>query len=271
MNSEEFVRQQIAAGYKVHFHDGIWWQRRAPFFYRPVNFLQRFNTGEVKPKLSKSFLGYSHLVKDDQYANDYSPMAIMSSDQLNNFSLINIPANKRKRIRKGLKLNRVRRIDNIANVIEDMKNICISMAKRTQYGLPPQYYVEKYDEWKTFMMNEFSLSNREWWGVYYENNLIAYRYDVLIDNTMFFLATKSHTDYLHTCPNDALMFTFIEYCKDLPDCKELNAGDWNHKSSINEFKELFGFKRVDFPVYKKQNVLINSAKKCLLYLNSKTE
>jgi hypothetical protein len=269
MTSEEFVKQQIAAGYKVHFHDGIWWQRRAPFFYRPVNFLQKFNPGEVKPKISKSFLGYSHLVTDDQYANNYNPMAIMSNDMLNEFSLNNIEASKRKRIRKGLRLTTVRRIDNITDVIEDIKNICISMAKRTQHGLPPEYYVGKYDKWKSFMMREFSLPSREWWGVYYDNILVAYRYDVLIDNTMFFLATKSHTDYLHACPNDALMFTFIEYCKGLPDCKELNAGDWNPKSSINAFKELFGFRRVDLPVYKKQNTLVNTAKKCLAYFNSK--
>ena len=111
------------------------------------------------------------------------------------------------------------------------------------------------------MVNEFNLPNREWWGTFYNNILIAYRYDVLIDDTMFFLATKSHSDYLDKCPNDALMYTFIDYCKSLNSCKQLNAGDWNSKASINEFKALFGFEKVDLPLFKKYSPLVYLIKK----------
>ena len=262
MNAEEFVKQEIAVRSKVHFNDGIWWGKRSSFFYRPINFLHKFMPGKATPKITRSFLGYSHLVNEAQYANNYWAAMILRSDKLKDFSLQNISANKRKRIRKGLRLTEVKKITNIEEVINDIQKICISMANRTRHGLPAEYYVKQYHKWKSFMTKEFNLPNREWWGAYYDGILVAYRYDVLIDNAMCFLATKSHSEHLDKCPNDALMFTFIEYCKSLEDCIELNAGDWNEsRQTINRFKELFGFERVDLPMYTKYNPLVIFSKR----------
>ena len=175
--------------------------------------------------------------------------------KLKEFFIKSLSSSKRARVRKGLKLTEVKKIEKIDPVIEDIKDTCISQAKRTGYGLPPEYYVKHYKNWRSWI-------KREWWGVYYKKKLIAYRYDILINDTMYFIATKSHTDFLDNCPNDALMYTFISYCKSLKGCKWLNAGDWNvYKPTINNFKQLFGFEKVDLPIYTKYNPLINIFKK----------
>ncbi|MBI5739846.1 MAG: hypothetical protein HZA16_03910 [Nitrospirae bacterium] len=245
-------------------HDNIWWQENFPLFYKPVNFFESFNPGAARPIRIKSLFGYSHFVSDQKYANDVRPMMILNEEALNKFSLPGLSKNKRTRIRKGLALNEVRRIDDIERVIKDIQKICISMSSRSHNGRPPEYYSEKYGEWKSFMIKEFSLPNREWWGVFHNGSLIAYRYAVLIDDTMHFRATKSRTDFLDKCPNDALMYAVLNYCKDNSECRQVSAGPWNaSKYSINKFKEQFGFERVDFPAYAKYSPFIIFVKRLL--------
>lgn len=262
MTDKEFIDQQISAGYKIHFNEGVWWQRRHPLFCKPAHFLQEIKPGESKPKMSKSLLGYSHLVNDNKLANKFWSVMILSDEKLNEFSIEKLPNTKRRRIRKGLKLTKVKRIESIEPVLEDIQNICISQAKRTLHGLPPEYYSNNFDNWKSYITREFALPNREWWGVFYNGKLIAYRNDVLLNDTMYFLTTKSHSEFLDKCPNDALMYTFIDYCQSLDGCRRLNAGDWNEeRETINNFKELFGFQKIDLPVYAHFNPLVKLSKK----------
>ena len=67
MTSKEFIEQQIAAGYKIHCNEGVWWQRRHSYFCKPVDFLQELKPGEAKPKVFKSIqhvelVGFSGLM-----------------------------------------------------------------------------------------------------------------------------------------------------------------------------------------------------------------
>ena len=266
MTSEEYIQQQIAAGYDMHYHDGVWWEKKKYYICKPAFFMRKIEPGKAKPKLSKSFMGYSHLVNDDRHANGYSSMMIMNKDILKDYSMQTIPSKKRSRIRKGLKLLEIKRINNIDEVIEDIQKICISVASRTGFGHSPKYYVKNYDLWKAYMTKEFMQPNREWWGAYYEGILISYRYDVLIDDMMYFHVIKSHTDYLNKNANDALMYSFIEYCKTLENCIFINAGEHTpHRPGINAYKESFGFEKIDLPIYRKYNPLARIAKRIIQF------
>jgi hypothetical protein len=256
MKAEEFIRQQIEAGYTVHFHDNEWWQKMAPFYYRPVLPLRAFAPGS-RPKMVRSLLGYSHIVKEEEHANKHWSIMLLQNEKFRDFSIKGLPESKRKRIKKGLRLNEVRRIEDIGPVLEDMRKICIAVAIRTEHGKPPEYYTRSYDKWKKFMTTEFSLPGREWWGTFHEGSLIAYHYAVHIDDTMYHIATKGHADFLDRCPNDALIFTFLDYCRGLEGCEQVHTGDWcKDKPSLNRFKEYFGFERVDLPVYAWRNPLL---------------
>jgi hypothetical protein len=259
MTSKEYIEQQIAAGYDIHFHDGVWWQKKAPFFYQPVHFFQKLVPGEAKPKLLKSFLGYSHLVNNNRYANKKYQAMILSATKLRQFSLECLPQKRRTKVRKGFRLLEVGRINDLKDVIDDIKDICISMSKRTHHGFSPQYYVDNYKKWKSFMLKEFGLPNREWWGAFYKDQLVAYTYSFLIEKTMYGSVLKSHTDYLNMCPNDALEFTLIEHCKNLKYCTEINVGDVSIQS-IDKFKESFGYERVYLPMYAKYHPFVFIAK-----------
>lgn len=255
MTSREFIEQQIAAGYKVHYNKGVWWQRIAPFFYKPVVHFQKIMPGESSPKFSKAFLGFNHLVTDKKFANQSWPVMVLNEKKLKEYTIYSLPTPKRARIRKGLKMTEIKRIENIESVIEDLKNICISTRMRIEHGRPVHYY--KTEEWRSWITKEFSLPKREWWGAYYQNSLIAYIYAVPIDETMFIYAAKSITEHLDKCPNDALIFSFLNYCKELPDCNQVMFGDGGPTApGVNLFKEKLGFEEINLPVYTRYNPLV---------------
>jgi hypothetical protein len=261
MKAEQYIEQQIKAGYKIHLHDGVWWQQYAPWFYRPVVPLQKLTPGSVRPSRLLSVLGYSHLVDDPEIANKYWPVMMLKEESLELFSISALSSSKRARVRKGLKLNEVRKIANIDPVITEMQQICISAAKRTGHGRPPEYYVKNAGEWEAFMRKEFAIPGREWWGAFQGDVLVAYYYAYLVDETMFISAAKSHSDYLQNCPNDALLFSFLEFCRGLEDCRRVIFGDWSDAPSLNEFKERYGFQKVDLLMYTTLNKIVKWARK----------
>ncbi|MDQ7786442.1 MAG: hypothetical protein RDU01_02435 [Thermodesulfovibrionales bacterium] len=268
MTSKEFIEQQIAAGYKVHYHDGLWWEQFRPFFYKPVIPFHELIPGKVVPKFTKSFLGYKHLVSDRQLANQYWPILLLDNNKLQEYSIYSVHTPKRSQVRKGLKLTEIKRIEHIETAIEDIKNICISTRMRTKHGKPEKYYLT--EEWKRWITKEFNLAKREWWGAYDGKKLIAYIYSVLIDETMFLRAAKSHTDTLEKCPNDALIFSFLIYCKNLPDCKQVSFGDaGSSNTSLYKYKLRLGFEEIHLPVYAKYHTLIYLYKKSQLYFIQK--
>lgn len=257
MKAEEFIKQQIIAGYKIHVHDGVWWQMVMPFYYKPVLQLQVIEPGVARPKITAFPLGYSHLVSSRTSANKTWTVLEISDGKLKNFSIGSLDSSKRARVRKGLRNNEIKTIEKIEPALEGMQRICISAAKRTGHGKPPEYYTKRFKEWKDFIIKEFSLPDRQWWGAFNKGELVAYYYAHQVEGVMFINAAKSHSDFLDTCPNDALLFTFLEHCKNLGDCDRVIFGDWAEDvPSLNAFKEKFGFEKVDLPVYRWVNPLV---------------
>lgn len=111
------------------------------------------------------------------------------------------------------------------------------------------------------MRREFAIPGREWWGAFFEGRLIAYYYAYLIGGTMHISASKSHTDHLRMCPNDAMAFSFLQHCAQLPTCHSVIFGDYSPGvPSLTEFKEQFGFEKKSFPVFRSESPLFKLAR-----------
>lgn len=271
MTSKEYVEQVIDIGHKhydIHFNDGVWWLKVAPFLYRPVDQMHLIEPGSARPKKHKALLGYSHLTSDKQYANKYWSMLFVSEERLNNFDMQSLSSSVRARVRKGLRLTEVKKIEDIEQTIDNMRDVCVSKASRTGHGKPPEYFNE---EWKNAKFKEFEIdkNTKERWGAFYEGSLIAFMNIFLVDGIMFISFAASHTDHLNKCPNDALLFTILEHCKKLADCKKVQFGDWSNNESLNRFKQKYGFEREDLPVYSKSTFLYSMAKKIQAIIQEK--
>ncbi len=262
MTSKEYIEQVIAIGhgfYDIHQNDDIWWIKVAPFFYRPVDVMQTIEIGQAKPKPHKALLGYCHMLTNNNNANKTWSMLFLSELKLNSFEIKSLSSSARAQVRKGLRLNDIKKIDNIEPLLEDMREICISKAQRTQHGRPPEYYNDK---WKKEIMKEFSVDKnaKDRWGAFHQGSLIAFMNTVLVEGTMFISFAASHTDHLDKCPNDALIFTILNNCREMKECKNVQFGDWSDVPSLNKFKQKFCFEKVDFPVYAKYSIFIPIAK-----------
>lgn len=267
MTQEEFIERVLEIGYDVHFNDGVCWIQSAPFFYNPVVPYQVIEPGKAKPKMHKALLGYSHHVSDDRYANKYESILLLSEDRLRNFGMHSLSSSKRAQVRKGLRLTEIRKIEDIEVVIKDMKEIEISKAIRIGTSIPPEYYINQYNEWRDWTIKQFNgdRGKKDYWGSFYNGTLIAYMKVFQIVGTMIINYAASHTDHLDKCPNDALTFSIIDHCKKLPDCQKVSYGGWDKKRpALNKFKENYGFERVDLPVYEKYNFHVIPVVKKLL-------
>jgi|LGVE01.1.fsa_nt_gb hypothetical protein len=255
MEEQKAANTLRRADYKVHKRDGIWWLQVAPFFCKPVDPFRTIRPLQSAPKLQYSLLGYSHPVPDTALSTKTWAVMYMGPNCLSAFGIAQLKPKRRSSVRKALRHVEIKQIEEIKPMLDSMNEICISVAKRTGHGKPPDFYIKKRQEWERFMVKEFSIVGREWWGAYAEGQLIAYFYAYLINATMFISAAKSHSDFLGLLPNDAFVFTFLEYCRELEGCKRVVYGDWSPDApSLNQFKARYGFERKDVPEYRHERI-----------------
>ena len=255
MTHEEYIKRVFDIGYDIHLSDGVWWRERGPFFYEPVIPYLSLEPGKAKPKLRKALWGYRHFVTEEKHANTYQAIILLNEEKLKIFGLHSLSRNRRKKVKKGLRLNEVIKIESIEQVINDMRDILISKYIRTGDGKPPEYYEKHYEKWKSFLIKQFIVDKgkKDYWGAFYNGKLVAYMTVQQIDDTVTLIHAASHTDYLDKNPNDAIRFIVIEYYKNMINCKKIVSGEWVDKPSLNDYKESYGFKRVDLPGYVKYN------------------
>lgn len=256
MTSEEMIERVIEIGYDVHFNDGVCWIKSAPFYCNPVIPFQVIEPGKAKPKMHKALLAYSHQVSDTKYANKYESILLLREEKLSNFGIQSLSSAKRAQVRKGLKLTNIRKIEEIESVLNDMKEIEISKATRIKEIKPPEYYIKHYDQWRAWTIKQFNIDKgkKEYWGAFYNETLIAFMKIYQINDTVIISYAASHSDHLDKCPNDALTFSIIDYCKGLDNCNNISYGLWEeNRQSLNDFKQKYGFERVDLPVFVKYN------------------
>jgi hypothetical protein len=266
MTSEEYIERVLAIGYDVHLNDGVWWIKTFPFFYEPAIPYQALNRGESKPKIHKALFGYRYIVSNEKEANKYRSILLLNEERLRNFGMQSLSSSKRAQVRKGLRLTEIRKIETIEAVLDDMKDICISQAMRTGHGEPPKYYIRHYEEWRASLIKQFNIykTEKESWGAFYRGSLIAFINIFQVDGTMMISNVSSHTDHLDKCPNDALLFTILDDCRNRQDCKKVSYGDWSlDRPSLNEFKQKYGFERVDLPMYAEYNPIVVFLKKLI--------
>jgi hypothetical protein len=267
MEEQEVAIALRKAGYKTHRRKGVWWLQAFPFFCKPVDPLRTIQPLESAPNLHNSLLGYNHAVPDSALSNKAWAVMYMGPDRLSTFEIGQLKHQKRSCVRKGMRQLEIERIEDIGPLLDRMNGICISTAKRTKHGKPPGFYIKRRREWERFMVNEFKIPGREWWGAFAQGKLIAYFYAYLLNSTMFMLAFKSHSDFLSLCPNDALIFRFLEYCRDLEGCEQVVYGDWAPDApTLNQFKARYGFARKDIRQYHHERISFSLVRRAASFI-----
>ncbi|MEI7935614.1 MAG: hypothetical protein WCK27_02895 [Verrucomicrobiota bacterium] len=266
LTEAEYVEQQRQLGKRLHEHDGVWWSAPYLFYAKPAFQFRSFPPGTAKPRLTKSLLGYTHLVPDRRYANSTAEFMILEGEDLRQFSMARLRKEKRNQVRKGLRLCEVRPITSLEPCIEEIRQINISQAKRLMkhdtFGLPDTYYIEHEQEWKAAMRRRFDVGVNEWWGAFHEGMLVAYMETCQVENLRFGVVMKAHSDHLKLCATDAIYFTVLMHASRDLMCDSINHGEPMHES-VNWFKQQFLFKRTVVFRFVSNEALHTAAKRLL--------
>ncbi|HTW93013.1 MAG TPA: hypothetical protein VMH22_15085 [bacterium] len=252
ITEEEFALQQRELGRSVHQHDGVWWDMVKPFYCKPVFDFRQIEPGRARPAVIRSWISYSHAVPEPEMASRSIDMMVLSGERLRNFGIKSLKDAKRARVRKGLSLVEIRRLNDLESLMDQVRDVNISQADRQWpsggTGLPSSYYSRHYDVWRRQQLVEFSSPGREWWGGFREGQLICYMTLVHIEQVAIIRNVKSRTDALSLCPNDAMYFTVLGTIRDRQDCEMLVNGS-SFTPSLDAFKERFGFQKTPLHIY----------------------
>jgi len=258
MTLNEFIEQERTIRTDIHLHNGVWWRTSAFQCCQPVYLLQEVEAGMASPRITQAFVRHSYLVPKGCSGNTSWVCLMLQGSKFSDFSFETLPYEKRKAINKAQKSEfEVRRITSLEKNWEDLREICISTANRTQHGYPASYYVENDNEWRTNMRREYALPKRDWHGVFIGEKMIAFMYSCLVDRTANLLVTKFNSDFLASRPSDYLHYCVISYYRDIPECERVCAGrSVSQVLSIDRFKLGFGFTQEVMPAYCKTNRMV---------------
>ncbi|MBX3423891.1 MAG: hypothetical protein KF752_20225 [Pirellulaceae bacterium] len=250
MPPEEYIAAKRKTGCRLHEHDGVWWETTRWGYCKPALPFQELVPGVTKPRLSEAFIGYTHRVSEAYPASGHWHALLMQAETIANWTVEHsVDSKRRNLIRKGLKLNEVRVIEDIEPYRDSFSQIAISTAIRNQRGYPAEYYRDQNDEWWESMRAVASYS--EVWGAFHQDTLAAYFSIQVAGQRAVIDGAKSATESLNVCPNDALLCTFLQSCRQRS-IEEIWYGHWSlDKPSLNQFKQSFGFEDVRVPYCRK--------------------
>jgi hypothetical protein len=253
ISEETYARDSAALGRRGHLHDGVWWKTPYPGYSKPLFEFRAIVPGESRPASSRALLGYSHHVPEARMGNRFKEYLILEGEALRTFGLPALSSKKRNQVRKGLKLLQVRPVREVEPFLDSIRDIYVSQATRhtERYDLPdtpPTFYTEHEQLWRTRELRHLGTCGRELYGAFAEDRLVAFLVTSHVEGTRFIEKMKSHTDYLHACPSDALYFTVLEEAGRDPAClRVVNPGF--RGEGLTHFKEQFLFRRTQVPMY----------------------
>lgn len=262
MTEAEYAEQLARLGEKIHFHDGVWWLSPRLGYSRPAWRTKQLNNPQTKPKLSHAFLGYGYCTTSE-FGNQTSYKVMHRPiGRLDEFSIDLFSANRRSKIRRGLKRLEILTAVDPEPYLNQMVEIVKSARKRTGAGRPIEYYEKNHELWKHTIRSIATMKDNFFFVALKNNEAIAYYHCVLVDKTMSVTAAKSHSHFLKDYPNDALIFTAMEFAHRQNCCTDLFFGDFSiSDEKLNQFKFGYGFECQEIPQFQKLNPLLKLIKR----------
>ncbi len=268
VSEETFAIEEANIGKIIHLHDGIWWVRTAPFYFKPVHIFRQFAPGTGKPSPLRALGGYSHQVPAESMGTRSVVLNILEGESLRQFSMERLKSEKRRAIRKGYNQCIIKEYMPTSDNLEQMRLCNISLAQRCKgvrapnSFLPEEYYNIHKNQWLSNILRLFNHKGHRFTGAFADNCLIAYIDLITIEDTWVFSAIKSITEHLHNRPVDALYFDLLSKASVSIECQRVvNGGGEDELESLSRFKAEYGLLPVSIPYYSRTLLPIDRLKR----------
>lgn len=255
ITAETFAQGERKLGKSVHLHDGVWWIKTAPLYYKPIHDFQPIKPKTSKPHPLRALMGYSHQVADPTQATHHMRWNILQGPDLHNFTLERLPPAKRRVVRQGIRNCRVELLNDLRPFLTQLTNIAISQAvKHEEAGgdikvLPPSYYYNNASRWQEQLIKVFNHKGHQFFGAFVQDKIVAYVDLIRIEDTWIIGTVKSHQDYLGQRPIDALYYTILSNASRSNQCARVINGGGVEREGVTRFKEQFFFRSINIPYF----------------------
>ena len=246
MTREEYIKGKIESGHTLHQNNDVWWETTRNGYCKPAIPFDEVKATKAKPAMSKSFIGCNHRVPNKAGSSGYWLPFVLDEQGIKEWSLEGLKSgNRRRRIRKGLRNCEVKRLENVQTYRSDFSRILKSTAIRNGHGNPPEHYNEDKQSWWDLILRVNHYT--EFWGAFHEGMLVAYICFHVAGDRVVVDGVKSDTEWLQTCPIDAILFNFITDIQKREGIKEMIYGGKSDRPSLDKFKESYGFRIEEIP------------------------
>lgn len=264
MTAEEMVDSGRKNGTKFHFSHGLWWRQVKPFFYQPIPFLKPAIPHQVEPDRLKALGGFYHRVPEGDLSNGI--MTVNEIEDHTNYDLGILRAKVRYEIRKALSQVRIRRIDNLDELLNDGYQVYESWQNRIDDVFGGRLDAQNYRRWITGVFHHPYVLIL---GAYFENRLIAFTLAYAVDGIGELSKTFSHSSFQNLRAVSALNYCYIKICQNNSDIKNVCNGQLSHKPSLEEYKAKLGYSHVSYPAYIHLRALVRPIVQFLLPIQYK--
>ena len=250
MQISEYGDQLSRLGQKVHFNDGICWLNVKPGYCRTAWRMQTITPGSARPSFRHSYLGFSHA--SDITNSSKSDYRILRRELPSggSFSIDSLSANRRSKVRRGLKRCSITIATDLSPYLNQMMDAAIDARVRTGTGKPVEYYRENSVAWQQELVELSEMKDNYFLLSIIDDCVIAYFHCIVVEQSMSITAAKSHSRFLSDYPNDALVFSALDYAFNHWDCNAVLYGDYaSQDEKLNEFKLGYGFEVYSVPQF----------------------
>lgn len=241
LSPEELARQQASVEDRVHQSRGVWWRQARPFFWQPCFNYQPLDRIDAWPSRLRALGGFTHISKEGSDSNGVFRAIV--HDNIPQYSLRVVSAERRNKIRNGLALLTVREV-RPEELLDQGYEVYLDWRSRVKWGRDKSTR-DKYARWIGKVVQQ---PRRLRLGAFDENRLVAFMLPYACDGSLVLSYIASHSESLHQHPNDVLYHAMLTIGRQTPGIRLAEFGSVSSKSSLDKFKLGYGVVK-EFPSY----------------------
>ena len=236
---------KLLGNFSLPFEDthGRWWYQVKPGLCWAVDALAAIPSAEVHLRLRKTFIGYQHVIPNEEAANSH--LVINTISDLGSYDHNSINAKRRNAIRKGFRACELHVETNMdTKTLNECRRAWEDLTERTGWkGTVCQTWFN--DTWNQLAScpGVSIIVGRE----KESGRTAGFLITKIIGDTAYVDTIASCSDMLHTNVNDAVMAAFLLNAKHMPGVTKAHYAIKSKVTHLEKFKTSLGFVPHPFP------------------------
>lgn len=238
-------RSRALGNFSIPFEDGSgnWWYAVKPGLCWPADCFAPIDAGRARPRITRSFLGYQHVVPAAAQAN--SQLVINAITDLAAYSEAAVDSKRRNSVRKGFRSCTLEVLTAAhAETFEQCRITWKELTERTgwKHAVEPREFEAT---WRAMLdcPGVSIIVGREQTS----GQVAGFLVTKIIGDTAYVDTIASRTEFLKYNVNDAVMYAFLVNARRLNGVRKAHYAIRSYVETLEKFKQGLGFVPTPFP------------------------